>query len=124
MPDRAIIPLFVAVAAGFITGCIAAITEMYGAGAVTLGLVVGIGVFVAGVASVVKTEGEESERRIVGVLRGLVAAACFAFLYVGIFFALRDGNPLGLLSIAFAAFLAVLLTRFRVRERGELHPGH
>ena len=124
MPDRAIIPLFVAVAAGFIAGTIAAITEMYGAGAVTLGLIVAVAVFATGVVSVVKIEGEESERRVVGVLRGLVAAACFGFLYTGIFFALRDGSPLGLLAIAASVFFGILLTRFRVRDRGELHPGH
>ena len=124
MPDRATIPLLVAVSAGFITGCIAAITEMYGGGALTLGLLVGVAVFAAGVVSVVKTEGEESERRIVGVLRGLVAAACFGFLYVGIFHALRDGSILGLLAIVVGGFFGLLLTRFRVRERGELHPGH
>src|SRR3954452_2042688 len=124
MPDRAIIPLFVAIAAGFIAGCIAAITEMYGGGALTLGLIVGVGVFATGVVSVVKSEGEESERRIVGVLRDLVAAACFAFLYVGLFHALRDGSMLGLLAIAAAGFFGLLLTRFRVRDRGELHTGH
>jgi len=124
MPDRAIIPLFTTIAAGFIAGTIAAITEMYGAAAFTLGLVVAVAVFAVGVVSVVKTEGEESERRIVGVLRGLVAATCFAFLYTGIFFALRDGSIFGLLAIAVAGFFALLLSRFRVRDRGELHPGH
>jgi hypothetical protein len=124
MPDRAIIPLFVAVAAGFIAGCIAAITEMYGSGAFTLGLILAVAVFATGVVSVVKTEGEESERRIVGVLRGLVAAACFGFLYVGLFHALRDGSILGLLAVAVGGFFALLLTRFRVRDRAELHPGH
>jgi len=74
----------------------------------------------AGVVSVVKTPGEESERRIVGVLRGLVAAACFGFLYVGIFHALRDGSFLGVISMIVAGFFALLLTRFRVRDRGEL----
>jgi hypothetical protein len=124
MPDRAIIPLFVAVAAGFIAGTIAAITEAYGGTALAIGLIVGVAVFATGVVSVVKTPGEESERRIVGVLRGLVAAACFAFLYVGIFYALRDGSPLGLLAIAAAAFFGLLLSRFRVRDREELHAGH
>src|SRR4051794_6142976 len=124
MPDRAIIPVFIAVAAGFIAGTIVAITEAYGATALTIGLVVGAAVFATGVVSVVKTPGEESERRIVGVLRGLVAAACFAFLYVGLFHALRDGSILGLLAIFVAGFFALLLTRFRVRDRGELHAGH
>src|SRR3954452_12855401 len=124
MPDRAVVPLFVAIAAGFICGTIAAITESYGGTVVAIGLLVGAGVLVVGVVSGVKAPGEESERWIVGALRGLVAAACFGFLYVGIFYALRDGSPFGLLAIAFAAFFAILLTRFRVRDRGELHPGH
>jgi drug/metabolite transporter (DMT)-like permease len=124
MPDRAVVPLFVAIAAGFISGTIAAITESYGGTVVAIGLLVGVAVFACGAVSVVKAPGEESERWIVGALRGLVAAACFGFLYVGIFYALRDGSPFGLLAIAFAAFFAILLTRFRVRDRGELHPGH
>jgi drug/metabolite transporter (DMT)-like permease len=124
MPDRAIIPLFVAIAAGFIAGTIAAITESYGGTVVVIGLLVGAVVVATGVASVVKTPGEERERWIVGALRGLVAAACFGFLYVGIFYALRDGSPLGLLAVVAAGFFALLLTRFRVRDRGELHPGH
>ena len=122
MPDRAIVPLFVAVAAGFIAGVIMAISEAYGATVLTLGVILGVVVFATGVVSVIKAPGEESERRIVGVLRGLVAAACFGFLYVGIFHALRDGSILGILAILVAGFFAVLLTRFRVRDRGELHP--
>jgi hypothetical protein len=124
MPDRAIIPLFVAVAAGFIAGTIAAITESYGGTVVLIGLLVGVLVAATGAVSVVKAPGEESERWIVGALRGLVAAACFGFLYVGIFYALRDGSALGLLAVLVAGFFALLLTRFRVRDRGELHPGH
>ena len=120
MPDRAIIPLLVAVAAGFIAGCIAAITESYGGTVLVLGLLVGLVVFASGVVSVIKTPGDERERWIVGGLRGLVAAAVFGFLYVGLFHALRDGSFLGLLAMAVAGFFAVLLTRFRVRDRGEL----
>jgi len=123
VPDRAIIPLFIAGAAGFLCGIIAAVTEMYGTAALTLGIIVGIGVVASGVVSVVKTEGEESERRIVGLLRGLTAAAVFGFLYVGLFHALRDGSALGLLAMFLAGGFAFLLTRFRVRDRGELHPG-
>jgi hypothetical protein len=122
MPDRAIVPLFVAGAAGFIGGVIMAISEAYGATALTVGLILGVGVFAAGVASVIKAPGEESERRVVGVLRGLVAVACFGFLYVGIFHALRDGSFLGILSMIVAGVFALLLTRFRVRDRGEMHP--
>jgi len=122
MPDRAIIPLFIAIAAGFITGVIMAITEAYGTTALVVGLIVGLGVVASGVASVVKVPGEERERWIVGALRGLVAAACFGFLYVGMFHALRDGSILGVLAIFVAGFFAILLTRFRVRDRGELHP--
>ena len=120
MPDRAIIPLFLAAAAGFIAGVIMAISEAYGGVVLTVGLILGIAVFASGVVSVVKTPGDEQERRIVGVLRGLVAAACFGFLYVGMFHALRDGSILGVLAIAVAGFFAILLTRFRVRDRGEL----
>src|SRR3954471_23225199 len=124
MPDRAVVPLFVAIAAGFICGTIAAITESYGGTVVAIGLLVGAGVLVVGVVSVVKAPGEERERWIVGALRGLVAAACFGFLYVGLFHALRDGSALGVLAMFVAGGFALLLTRFRVRDRGELHAGH
>jgi ABC-type uncharacterized transport system permease subunit len=70
--------------------------------------------------SVVKAPGEESERKIVGAIRALVAVATFAFLYAGIIVAVRDGSIVGLLWLLFAAGFAILLTRFRVRDRGEL----
>ena len=123
MPDRAIIPLIAALAGGFITGVITAVTQTYSPQTLIIGLIVGFFVFVASFASVIKAEGEEQERWIVGALRGLVAAACFGFLYVGLFHALRDGSALGVLAIFVAGFFALLLSRFRVRDRGELHPG-
>ena len=42
---------------------------------------------------------------------------------MGLFHALRDGSALGLLAMFLAGGFAFLLTRFRVRDRGELHPG-
>jgi drug/metabolite transporter (DMT)-like permease len=120
MPDRAIIPLIAALAGGFITGVITAVTQTYRPEALIVGLVVGVFVFGAAFASVIRAEGEESERWIVGAIRGAVAVATFGFLYVGLLVAIRDGNPLGLLFLLFAAGFAMLLTRFRVRDRGQL----
>lgn len=120
MPDRAIVPLMAAGAAGFIAGVIMAISEAQSGTVLTVGVILGVVVFASGVVSVVKTPGEESERRVVGVLRGLVAVACFGFLYVGILDALRNGSMLGIVSLFVAGFFAMLLTRFRVRDRGEL----
>ena len=119
-PDRAIIPLMTAVAAGFIAGLIGAVKELSGGTAWTLALPVGVAVAISGIVSVIKTPGEESERWIVGAIRGAVGAACFGFLFAGILTAVRDGKGLGLLWLVLAAFFAILLTRFRVRDRGQL----
>jgi uncharacterized membrane protein HdeD (DUF308 family) len=120
MPDRAIIPLMTAGAAGFITGVIAAVEEMSGSSAVVLGLIVGVFVALSGALSVVRAPGEESERWVVGLLRGLLAVAAFACLYAGLLKTLRDGSILGIVLIVFAAVFAGILTRLRVRDRGQL----
>src|SRR5213596_1668268 len=117
MPGRAIIPLFAAVATDFIGGTIGAVTQTFSPGSVIIGLVLGALVFGSGFVSVIKAPGEESERWIVGAIRGAVAAAFFGFLFVGILTAVRDGKGLGLLWLLLAAFFGVLLTRFRVRDR-------
>jgi hypothetical protein len=120
MPDRAILPLMVSLAGGFIAGTITAVTQTYAPGAIIIGVIVGFAAFAAGFASVIKADGEESERWIVGAIRGAVAAAAFGFLFAGILVSLRDGKPLGLLWLFFAIVFTLLLTRFRVRDRGQL----
>jgi hypothetical protein len=120
MPDRALIPLIAALASGFITGVITAVTQTYSPTTLVVGLIVGALVAATGLISVVRAEGEESERWIVGALRGAVAAATFGFLYVGLLVAVRDGSGLGLVFLVLAVAFAVLLTRFRVRDRGQL----
>jgi hypothetical protein len=120
MPDRALIPLIAALAGGFIAGACTAVTQVYSPEAWYIGVPVAVLVAITGFVSVIKTPGEESERWIVGALRAAIAVACFGFLYAGILVAVRDGSPLGLLWLVFAGGFAVLLTRFRVRERGEL----
>jgi len=120
MPDRAIIPLFAAVATGFIGGTIGAVTQTFSPGSVIIGLVLGALVFGSGFVSVIKAPGEESERWIVGAMRGACAAACFGFLFAGLLAALRDGKLLGFVWLALAVFFGVLLTQFRVRDRGQL----
>src|SRR5437773_2007386 len=74
MPDRAIIPLFAAVATGFIGGTIGAVTQTFSPGSVIIGLVLGALVFGSGFVSVIKAPGEESERWIVGAMRGACAS--------------------------------------------------
>jgi formate/nitrite transporter FocA (FNT family) len=120
MPDRAIIPLLASLAGGFIVGVITAVTQTYSPETLYIGIPVGVLVFGAGFASVIKAEGEEKERWIVGAIRGLVAVATFGFLYVGLLIAVRDGNFVGLVFLLFAGLFAGLLTRFRVRDRGQL----
>ena len=120
MPDRAVIPLMTALAGGFIAGACLAITQTYGATVWIVGAIVGLVVASTGFVSVVKAEGEESERRIVGVVRALVAAATFGLLLAGIIQAVRDGSIVGILWLIVAGGFAALLTRFRVPDRGEL----
>ena len=120
MPGRAIIPLFAAVATDFIGGTIGAVTQTFSPGSVIIGLVLGALVFGSGFVSFIKAPGEESERWIVGAMRGACAAACFGFLFAGLLAALRDGKLLGLVWLALAVFFGVLLTQFRVRDRGQL----
>src|SRR6059058_6596191 len=102
MPDRAIIPLFCAVAIGFIGGTIAAVTQTFSPGSVVIGLILGAVVFATGFVSVIKAPGEESERWIVGAMRGACAGACFGFLYSGLLSALRDGRIVGLVWLVLA----------------------
>jgi drug/metabolite transporter (DMT)-like permease len=122
MPERAVIPLMLALAGGFIAGLTASITQQYGSTAWTIGIATGAVVAIAGLLSVLRAPGEQSERRMVGVLRAAVAVACFGFLYAGLIKALRDGSVVGILFILVSGVFAGLLTRFRVRERGELRP--
>ena len=120
MPDRAVIPFIAATAGGFMTGLITAVTQTYSPQTVIIGLVVGFVVFATGFVSVIRADGEESERWIVGALRGATAAACFGFLYCGLLFAVRDGSPVGVLFLLLALVFGGLLTRFRVRDRGQM----
>ena len=120
MPDRAIVPLMTAGAGGFLGGLMTAVTQTYNPAAAIIGITIGFFVFASGFVSVIKADGEESERWIVGAIRGAVGAACFGFLFAGLLVAVRDGKPLGILFLVLAGFFAFLLTRFRVRDRGQL----
>src|SRR5690349_20919430 len=120
MPDRAIVPLMTAGAAGFIAGVIASVEEMSGSSAVVLAVIVAVFVALSGALSVVKTPGEESERWVVGALRALLAVAVFACLFAGLLKMLRDGSILGFVLLIFAGVFAGILTRLRVRDRGQL----
>src|SRR3954464_9878656 len=95
MPDRAVIPFISATAGGFMAGLITAVTQTYSPQTWIIGLTVGFVVFATGFLSVIRAEGEESERWIVGAIRGATAAACFGFLFCGLLVAVRDGKPLG-----------------------------
>jgi hypothetical protein len=120
MPDRAIIPTLAAVAAGFLAGIMTAVTQTYSPKSLIIGVIVGFVVFATGFVSVIKARGEESERWIVGAIRGAVAAACFGFLFAGILIAVRDGKMLGIIFLILAVGFGLLLTRFRVRDRGQM----
>jgi hypothetical protein len=122
MPDRAVIPLISSLAAGFIAGCVMAITQQFGGPVWTVGIVVGAALAVIGYLSTLRVDTEDGERRMVAVLRGLLAAACFGFLYAGLVIALRDGSFVGVLFMLLSGLFAGLLVQIRARDRGELHP--
>jgi hypothetical protein len=120
MPDRAIIPLLPALSLGFICGIIAA-ALLLGDGAVLAVAVAGaIGTALAAGSSVFGVKGDRGEKAIVAALRIGTAIALFLCVYLFILGFLRDGSVASILFLPFIVLFAILVTRFRVRDRGEV----
>ena len=121
MPDRVIIPLLPALSLGFICGIISSALLLASGGVIAVGVVGGIAVALAASSSVFTGGGETGEKAIVGALRAACAVALFACVYLFILGFLRDGKPLGAMVWLVLAFaFAMVLTRLRVRDRGEM----
>lgn len=124
MPERAVIPLMVAVSAAFIAGVIAAVLQLHGGAAVLLGLAAGAVVLVAGVSSVAGGDAPERDKNLIGALRGGLGVGLFVFVYVGTLAFLRDGSVgVALLCYLLAGAYGLLITRVRWRSgEGEKEP--
>ena len=120
MPDRAILPLLPALALGFICGIVAS-ALLFGDGAtLALGIAGGVGTALAAGSSVFGVRGDSGEKALVAGLRTAVAIGLFASVYLFMLGFLREGSATALVWLVFAIVFAVMLTRFRVRDRGEV----
>jgi hypothetical protein len=124
MPDRAIVPLVCGGSAGFLCGLMASVLEL--TGGPMIGVMVAAAAFAAaaGVASVFKAPGDDSDRRTVALFRAGLAAGFAICLYFGMLTFLRDGKFIvAILIFAVAGFLAYCLTQIRIREPDEMSGG-
>jgi hypothetical protein len=124
MPDRAIIPLLPALAIGFICGIVASALLLGDAGTWAVGIAGAIFVGIIASSSVFGASSDTGEKAIVAALRAASAMALFASVYLFILAFLRNGKPLmAIVWLVLAFAFAMVLTRLRVRDRGELR-GH
>jgi hypothetical protein len=116
MPDRAIVSIGPALSLAFLMGLMAAM-ELLGRGArLRLGLIGAIIVALTGPASVIGLRGGLVDRLVVGVLRGLLAAAAFALIYLGMIrFAALGEIALGLALFVIGGLAILALAQLRVR---------
>ena len=118
MPERAILPLLPAVSLGFICGIIAATLQLESGPTIMVAVAGAIVVILAGVSSVFGTRGESGEKAVVGALRAACAVALFLCIYLFILGFLSEGSLVAILWLPLAVVAGLLLTRFRVRDRG------
>lgn len=117
MPDRAVIPLMVAVSTAFIAGVIASVLQIHGGGAIALGFAAGLLVMAAGAFSIAGGKAPAREKNLIGALRGGLAVGLFVFVYIGTLAFLRDGAfALALLCYLLAGGYGLLITRVRWRS--------
>lgn len=115
VPDRAIVSIGPALSLAFLLGLIAAMDLMGRGARLSLGLIGAVVVALTGPASVIGLRAGLADRVIVGVLRGLLAAAAFALIYLGMIrFAALGEIALGV-ALFLGGGLAILsLTQLRV----------
>jgi hypothetical protein len=114
MNDRAVIPLAVAGAAGFLAGLIASALQI---GLLALGIAGAVSCAVVGAATLSHCRASEAERDEVALIRATGSALLFLAVYVAITAFLRDGSLLVMLiALAVAAYLALALARVTARR--------
>jgi hypothetical protein len=122
MPDRAIIPLLPALAIGFICGIVSSALLLKDGGTWAVGIAGAVAVGAIASSSILGVRSDPGEKAVVAVLRALSAMALFAAVYLFILAFLRNGKPLmAIVWLVMAFAFAMVLTRLRVRDRGELH---
>jgi len=122
IPDRAIVSVGPALSLAFILGLIAAMELLGRSSRIELGAVGAIAVAITGPLSVIGLRGGFFDRLTVGILRGLLAAAAFALIYLGMVkFAGLGEIALGL-GLFIGGGLAILaLGQLRVQPPGAAH---
>ena len=123
MPDRAIIPLLPALALGFICGIIASALLLSDSGTMVVGVVGAVGTAIAAGSSVFGVRAEGGEKAIVAGMRIALAIGLFLSIYLFILGFLREGSPAAIIWVPFALMFGIMLTRFRVRDRGQVERG-
>jgi hypothetical protein len=115
MPDRAILPITVAVMGGFFCGLIGSVLELQNPAIVTLAIFGALAALTAGAASVLGVEGRGHAS--VAILRAFYAALLFLAIDLGLVQFLRDGK-FGLALILWIAggLAAAMLAAPRVTQ--------
>ena len=121
MPDRAIIPLLPALALGFICGIVSSALLLGDGATLVVGLFGALVTALAGGSSIFGVPGDRNEKAIVAALRTATAVGLFTCVYLFMLGFLREGKVVSaLIWLPLAIVFAILLTRLRVRDRGEL----
>jgi len=123
MPDRAIPPLLVSVGLAFSGGLIAAMLQLDRGQVVVIAVAGGAVVVVVGLSSTFGRRASVGEKATVAVLRGALALATYAFVFLALDTFFDDADPLFLLWAVLAGVCGLLLSQLRVRERAEPEAG-
>ena len=121
-PDRAIVSIGPALSLAFLLGLIAAMDLMGRSARLELGLIGAITVAITGPLSIIGLRAGIAERLTVGILRGLLGAAAFALIYLGMLkFAELGEIALGLALFVGGGFAIYFLAQLRVQPPGTAH---
>jgi len=122
IPDRAIVSIGPALSLAFLLGLIAAMELLGRSSRLELGLIGAGAVVVTGPLSVIGLHAGLVDRMIVGILRGLLGAAAFALIYLGMIrFASLGEIALGLALFVAGGLAIYFLAQLRVRPPGPAH---
>jgi len=122
IPDRAIVSIGPALSLAFLLGLIAAMELLGRSSRLELGLIGAGAVVVTGPLSVIGLHAGFVDRMIVGILRGLLGAAAFALIYLGMIrFASLGEIALGLALFVAGGLAIYFLAQLRVRPPGPAH---
>jgi hypothetical protein len=122
VPDRAIVSIGPALSLAFLMGLIAAMELLGRSSRLELGAIGAASVAITGPLSVIGLHAGFFDRLTVGILRGLLGAAAFALIYLGMIrFASLGEIALGLALFAAGGLAIYFLAQLRVRPPGAAH---